>query len=200
MATRNRGKVLELMKLLEGLDVEVLGPDDFPLLPEVEERGETFLENASIKALAGARASGLLAVADDSGLEVDALQGLPGVRSARFAGEPPDDDQNNLKLLTMLEGVPLQQRTARFISVVAVAEPGGRVYTAEGKCEGLILEGPRGNGGFGYDPLFYVPELGKTFAEMTVEEKNMVSHRGKALQEARSILAELLGGSKPWPS
>ncbi|MCR4441065.1 MAG: XTP/dITP diphosphatase [Peptococcaceae bacterium] len=194
VATRNRGKVLELVKLLDGLDVEVLCADDFPGMPKVEENGATFLENASIKALAGARASGLLTVADDSGLEVDALEGLPGVRSARFAGEPPDDYKNNMKLLKLMERVPFPRRTARFTSIIAVAAPGGRIYPAEGKCEGLILEEPRGSGGFGYDPLFYVPALGKTFAEMTLEEKNMVSHRGKALKNARNILQKLLVG------
>ena len=193
-ATHNRGKLVELKKLLEGLPVELLTLDDLPGFPPVEETGDTFRENAVIKAALLAKESGILTVADDSGLEVDALNGQPGVYSARFAGEPPDDRRNNRKLLQMLAGVPPAQRTARFVCVIAIATPDGQVHTAEGQCEGIILTESRGEGGFGYDPLFYVPALQKTMAELTLEEKNRISHRGQALRKAAPILRGLLLG------
>lgn len=192
MATRNKGKLLELKELLHDLPVEILTLDDMPVLNPVEETGETFLENAIIKAVTTAKESGIVALADDSGLVVDALNGQPGVHSARFAGEPSEDYRNNIKLLEMLKGIPPAKRTARFVSVIAIASPGGLVRSAEGRCEGVILEDFRGAGGFGYDPLFYVPALQKTFAELDVEEKNLVSHRGKALRKAAEILRQML--------
>ncbi len=194
MASRNKGKLLELTRLLDEIPVDILTLGAFPELPETTEDGQTFFENAAKKAQEAARGSGILTIADDSGLEVDALGGLPGIHSARFAGEPADDTRNNKKLLKLLHDVPPEKRTARFVCVIAVATPGGEVYSAQGQCDGVILEEPRGCGGFGYDPLFYIPRLQKTFAELTVEEKNPLSHRGKALQEAVAIIRRLITG------
>ncbi|MBE3586254.1 MAG: XTP/dITP diphosphatase [Thermoanaerobacter sp.] len=191
LATRNPGKVRELSQLLSPLGYEVLSLEHFPGVPEVVEDGATFKDNAVKKATAVARHTGQLALADDSGLEVDYLGGAPGVRSARFAGEGHDDRANNEKLLRLLAGVPPEKRTARFRCVVAVATPEGKVLTTEGTCEGIIAEEPRGEGGFGYDPLFYVPSCGKTFAELEPEVKNRISHRGRALALMKEILAGL---------
>jgi XTP/dITP diphosphohydrolase len=191
LATRNPGKVRELSQLLSPLGYEVLSLEHFPGVPEVVEDGATFRDNAVKKATAVARHTGQLALADDSGLEVDYLGGAPGVHSARFAGEGHDDRANNEKLLRLLAGVPPEKRTARFRCVVAVATPEGKVLTTEGTCEGIIAEEPRGEGGFGYDPLFYVPSCGKTFAELEPEVKNRISHRGRALALMREILAGL---------
>ncbi|MDK2889350.1 MAG: XTP/dITP diphosphohydrolase [Thermoanaerobacter sp.] len=191
LATRNPGKVRELSQLLSPLGYEVLSLEHFPGVPEVVENGATFRDNAVKKATAVARHTGQLALADDSGLEVDYLGGAPGVHSARFAGEGHDDRANNEKLLRLLAGVPPEKRTARFRCVVAVATPEGKVFTTEGTCEGVIAEEPRGEGGFGYDPLFYVPSCGKTFAELDPEVKNRISHRGRALALMREILAGL---------
>lgn len=182
MATRNKGKVRELRQLLSGLDVELLSVDDAGDLPEVEEDGETFTANAIKKARTLAQASGLWALADDSGLEVDALGGAPGVHSARYAGEPCDFAANNRKLLKALEGV--ENRRARFRCVIALASPDGRVETVEGACEGEIAPALRGEGGFGYDPLFCPQGHAETFAEMPAERKHTLSHRGEALRKA----------------
>lgn len=192
VATGNRGKLRELNVLLESLGVEIKSLADYSGIPEVVEDGETFAENAVKKAVAAATATGEVALADDSGLEVDSLGGMPGVRSARFAGENRDDQANNDKLLRLLEGVPREKRGARFRCVVAVALPEGGVFTAEGVCEGEIGFQPEGEGGFGYDPLFVVPSLGKTFAQLDMETKNSISHRGKALRLAREIIAGLV--------
>ena len=191
LATRNAGKVRELTALLAPLGFTIRSLADYPQLPEVIEDGATFQENAVKKARAVAEATGCLALADDSGLEVDYLGGAPGVFSARFAGAGHDDRANNEKLLRLLQGVPEEKRTARFRCVVAVAIPDGRVFTAEGVCEGLIATSPRGRGGFGYDPLFYVPGYAKTFAELDPFIKNQISHRGRALTGAWNILAEI---------
>ncbi len=191
LATNNQGKVQELVRLLGDLPFNVRSLRDFPEVGEIEEDGESFAENALIKARAGAGATGLLTLADDSGLEVDVLEGEPGVRSARFAGEPKDDSRNNAKLLELLQDIPLNRRTARFKSVIALATPEGEEHLTEGTCEGLIGLQPRGQGGFGYDPLFYVPEYDKTFAELSLEEKNAISHRGKALRAAAAMLERL---------
>jgi XTP/dITP diphosphohydrolase len=195
-ATRNRGKVVELHQLLAGLDLEILSAGDLDL-PEVVEDADTFAANAAKKALEVSRATGLPALADDSGLEVDALGGAPGVISARYAGPAHDDAANNRKLLAELTGVPAERRTARFRSVIALADAAGRlageVVTAAGTCEGLILDQPRGTGGFGYDPLFYAPELGCTFAEAGVGAKNDLSHRARAMRAMRPRLVEYLG-------
>jgi XTP/dITP diphosphohydrolase len=202
-ATRNQGKVVELQQLLAGLDLEILSARDLDL-PEVVEDGDTFAANAARKALEVSRATGLPALADDSGLEVDALGGAPGVISARYAGPQQDDADNNQKLLRELAGVPPADRTARFRSVIALADAAGRlgdqVLTAGGTCEGVILEAPRGTGGFGYDPLFYAPELGCTFAEAGVGPKNDLSHRARAMRAMRPRLVEYLGLAKGGPS
>lgn len=182
MATHNQGKVTELKGLLEDFPVRIHTLEDFPALPEIEEKGATFQENAIQKAKIAAEFTGLITLADDSGLEVDALQGQPGVYSARFAGAPCNDQKNNQKLLRLLQAVPPVQRTASFVCVIALASPAGEIYTCEGRCKGVILGKPKGTSGFGYDPLFYLPELGKTMAELTLEEKNSVSHRAKALK------------------
>lgn len=192
-ATRNRGKLVELRDLMAALPIRVVGVFELDRpVPEVEEDGDTFAANATKKAREVARASGLPALADDSGLEVDALAGAPGVRSARFAGPEAGDAANNAKLLEELTGVPPARRTARFRCVVALADStgplGNRVILAHGTCEGTVLEAARGTGGFGYDPLFFAPELGATFAEAGVGAKSGVSHRARAVA---TILPEL---------
>jgi XTP/dITP diphosphohydrolase len=192
VATRNAGKLRELRAMLEGLAVEVVAAAECGLVYEAEETGRTFAENAVIKAEALSRAGGLPAVADDSGLEVDALGGLPGVRSARFGA---DEAASNARLLRMLDGIPDERRTARFVSVVALAVPGRPIVLAEGICRGVIARSPRGNGGFGYDPLFVCRDgdageaNGLTFAEMPDELKNRVSHRARAMRRLREIIA-----------
>jgi XTP/dITP diphosphohydrolase len=191
LATHNEGKVRELRELLAGTGYDVVSLAEYPHVPEVIEDGDTFRANAVKKARQVAAAVGEIALADDSGLEVDYLNGAPGVHSARFAGTGHDDAANNQKLLKLLQGVPPEKRTARFRCVVAVATPDGRVETAEGTCEGLIIDEPRGENGFGYDPLFWVSEYGKTFAELDGVVKNSISHRGRALQKVRSLLAKL---------
>ena len=188
LASRNRKKAAELRDLLSDLPVTVRSLEEFPEVAEVEEDGATFVENALKKALQAARATGLPALADDSGLEVDALGGKPGVRSARYAGEKADDRANNSKLLEALDGVPPERRAARFRCVIALALPDGEVETVEGDCRGVIHPAPRGTGGFGYDPVFYYPPLERTFSELTPEEKGRVSHRGKALAAAAAII------------
>lgn len=193
LATRNAGKRAELQALLAGLPVTPVGPDAFGSLPDVPETAESFRGNAEAKARAYAAAAGCLALADDSGLEVDALGGAPGVRSARFAGERATDDDNNRRLLDAMRAVPAARRTARFRCVVVVADPAGRILAAaDGTAEGRILEAPRGTGGFGYDPLFLSDDLRKTFAEATAEEKNRVSHRARAMAALRRPLATAL--------
>lgn len=181
LASKNPGKLKELQEILGSLGVEVLLESQVGLDLEVEETGTTFAENAFLKADAVMRASGLPAIADDSGLVVDALDGAPGVYSARFGGKESDGERTAL-LLEKLEGVPEEKRTARFVSAIACCLPDGRTITADGSCEGVIADAPRGQGGFGYDPVFLVPPLGRTFAELSAEEKNRISHRGSALR------------------
>ncbi len=188
LASRNPKKLEELRAILADADVRVLAPDEAPAWPPVDETGATFAENAALKARAAARATGLAALADDSGLEVDALDGAPGVRSARYAGEAADDAANNALLLAELRDVPEAHRGAQFRCVVALARPQSEVRLFEGRVRGRILSEPRGNGGFGYDPLFYAQELGKTFAQARPEEKHRVSHRGRALAKLRAAL------------
>jgi XTP/dITP diphosphohydrolase len=188
-ATRNPGKLVELRQLLADLDLAVWSLDQLDQkgreVPEVIEDGDTFEANAGKKALEVSRATGLPALADDSGLEVDALAGAPGVRSARFAGPDAGDQANNARLLHALRDVPEDRRGARFRSALALADTAGplgdALITTAGVCEGRILLGPRGTGGFGYDPLFLVPELGATFAELGVGTKNDLSHRARAM-------------------
>ncbi len=186
LATRNRGKIAELSKLLEGFSLEVSGLDAFPSVGEVPETGDTFAANALEKARTVAGLTGLVAVADDSGLEVDALGGAPGVYSARYAGDKAGDAANNAKLLDALRDVPAGRRAARFRCVMAAAAPNGQTLLAEGKWEGEVALALTGEGGFGYDPLFFDPRLGRTAAQLTREEKNAVSHRGQAM---RALLA-----------
>lgn len=182
LATRNAGKIKELEALLAGYGLHVLGLGDFPDIGEIEETGVTFAENSLLKARTVAQATGLVALADDSGLVVDALHGAPGVYSARYSGEGATDERNNSKLLDVLKDVPEEDRGCRFVSVVAAVAPNGAELVAEGRWEGRVLFGPRGGGGFGYDPLFLDLELGKSAAELTPAEKNARSHRGRALR------------------
>ena len=188
LATRNAGKVRELAEPMRALGLTVVGLDAFPDLPEVEENGTTFAENALLKARSAALATGLVGVADDSGLEVDVLNGAPGVYSARYSDDMPElpgaskDERNNLKLLAALSSKPLSERGARFCSAMAACSPDGRSIAAFGTWDGRVLTQPRGNNGFGYDPLFFDPETGKSAAELTREEKMQRSHRAKALK------------------
>ena len=181
----------DLVKLLMGTRCEVLSLKDVPGLCVPPETGTTFLENAAIKSEYVFAATGLPTLADDSGLEVDYLHGAPGVYSARFAGEEKDAAACNEKLLGLLTGVPMPQRTARFVSVIALTTGAEDTIFVEGTCEGVIAEGLKGTEGFGYDPLFYLPSLGKTMAEIPMAEKNKLSHRGKAFQQILPYLKEL---------
>ena len=195
LATANRDKVREMRHALDGLPVEILTRDDVPGLPDVEEDGATLADNAIKKAREICDALGVPAVADDTGLEVDALGGEPGVYSSRFAGPGATYADNVRLLLDRMRDVPDGSRTARFRCVVALAEPNGAHLFVEGVCEGVITREPRGNGGFGYDPIFLATETGRTFAEMSVAEKHGISHRGLAMARMRKVLAErfLLG-------
>lgn len=186
IATNNPGKLREIRAILGGFFDEALSLSDLGIDIDIEETGTTLTENALIKARTIRDLTGLPALADDSGLMVDALGGAPGVYSARYAGEEHDDKKNNALLLKNLEGKP---RDAKFCSVIALCYPDGRELTAEGSVEGTILEEERGTGGFGYDPLFFSPELGKTFAEATPEQKNSVSHRSRALRAMLELLS-----------
>jgi len=183
LATRNQGKVRELQAMLEGKNIEVLGLDRFPEIGEIEETGSTFEENARIKAKAVSEATGLITLADDSGLVVDALGGEPGVRSARYSGEGATDASNNEKLLAAMKDVPPGKRGCKFISCVVVHAPDGHELVFHGVWFGQVAEAPRGGNGFGYDPLFIDPELKLSAAEMTPEQKNERSHRGRAVRE-----------------
>ncbi len=190
IASKNKGKIREIREIYSDLPVDIL---EIPELPEVVEDGASFSENARKKAVEIARFTGRWALADDSGLEVDALGGAPGIRSARWSGG--GDEANNDKLLAELAGVPAAARTARYRAVVVVADPGGRVRAeASGVCEGLIGFERRGTGGFGYDPLFGVPEHGCTMAELTAGQKHALSHRGQALRALRTPLTRALDG------
>ncbi|MEE8163099.1 MAG: XTP/dITP diphosphatase [Anaerolineae bacterium] len=193
IATHNPGKIEEYEELLAGLPLELTYPAQEGLDIEVAETGASFAENARLKAAAYARASGLVALADDSGLEVDALGGEPGIHSARYAGTGASDKERYRLLLEKLREVPWEERTARFRCVIAVATPGGQVHTAEGICEGIIAFAPKGEHGFGYDPVFYLQEYGKTMADLPPETKNKISHRARAVQRAREILEEIQG-------
>lgn len=186
LGTRNPDKIAEIWDLLAGTGIVIRSLTDFPDAPEVEEDGNSFEENAVKKARAIAQATGLPALADDSGLEVDALDGAPGVHSARFAGNHASYAEKNRTLLERLKDVPDEQRAARFRCVLALAYPDGTVRTFEGTCEGQIVHCPRGQEGFGYDPLFLVPSLGKTFGEISRKEKSAISHRGRALRRLKT--------------
>jgi XTP/dITP diphosphohydrolase len=194
LASQNPGKLEEMRVLAAGLPFRVIGPREIGIVDAPEETGRSFLENARIKALAYARRSGRLAVADDSGLSVDALSGEPGLFSSRFGGEGASDNERNRLLLEKLRGVPEALRGARFTSAVAVARDGAVLFEAEEHVRGRIAEEPRGANGFGYDPLFFYPPFGRTFGEVPREEKDRVSHRGKAFARLREFLAGFQGG------
>lgn len=190
VATRNCDKLKEIGKILEGSDIQICSLLDFPNIPDVIEDGTTFLENAKKKADAARAGSGLWALADDSGLVVDALGGAPGVISARYAGRQGDYAANNRKLLEEMKNVPEGNRGAAFVCAMVLTAPDGREWSVEGRCDGVIARKPAGGGGFGYDPLFFIPEESKTMAELPMARKNEISHRGRALLKIREILIE----------
>jgi len=190
LATRNKGKIKEFRELLKDFPVDLRSLNDFGPIPEAVEDGETFDENAYKKAHFAARVLGLPAISDDSGLVVEALDGAPGVYSARYSGPGADDKDNIDKLLKEMTGKT--NRQAAFECVISLAVPSGPALTYEGRCEGEITETTHGDGGFGYDPVFYSPELGKTFAESSMEEKNRVSHRGRALAEVAKEVPQII--------
>jgi len=188
VATRNKGKVREIREALKGLGLRIYALSDFRDVPEVEEDGKSFTENALKKARFYSKVFGKLTMADDSGLEVDGLKGMPGIYSARYSGEGASSQKNNEKLLQEMEGISLSKRGARFKCIIAMVSPEGREAMAEGACKGRIGFREKGKKGFGYDPLFILPKYGKTMAELSLEEKNKISHRGKALRKIRKII------------
>ena len=191
VATNNKGKLREYVQLLGKIPFELVTLADASITADVEETGSTMEENAVRKASEYAKLSGLITLADDSGLEVDALGGEPGVMSRRYAGENASDLERNEYLLSKLRDVPLEKRKARFRCVIAIALPEEKVEVCEGVCEGIIALEPKGDNGFGYDPIFHIPELDRRMAELSLAEKNEVSHRAKAAQKARLILENL---------
>jgi XTP/dITP diphosphohydrolase len=192
IATNNIGKVDEIKALLRNLDLSLITPSDLGISLEVSEDGQTYAENATKKALTFAQASGLIAIGDDSGLEVDALGGQPGLRSHRFYPIPNASDADRRKyLLKRLDG-KTRPWTARFRATIAVASPSGEVKLATGECEGEIIPEERGSNGFGYDPIFFIPDIGRTMAELEMDEKNRLSHRARAIQNSIPILLEML--------
>lgn len=188
IASNNQNKIREIKQIIGDKFTKIYSLKELGVEVDVEETGATFFENSLIKAKAITEITGKASLADDSGLVVDVLGGAPGVYSARFAGEPCNDENNNDKLLKLLEGVKYEDKTARFVSVVTLYYPNGEYVFSEGSVEGHVLSERRGNGGFGYDPLFYCDKLGKTFGEASQEEKNLVSHRANALSELRKKL------------
>jgi XTP/dITP diphosphohydrolase len=194
IATGNRGKVIEIQALLEGLDVALVTPKEIGLELEVHEDGQTYAENAGKKALAYSKASGLLSLADDSGLEVDALDGAPGLYSARYSPQPgATDADRRAYMLKNLAGKP-RPWTAHFHATIAIGSPDGQVLFADGNCYGEIIPDERGNNGFGYDPIFFIPETQHTMAELSMDEKNRLSHRALAVKNALPILQKILEG------
>ncbi|MBS0170775.1 MAG: RdgB/HAM1 family non-canonical purine NTP pyrophosphatase [Nitrospira sp.] len=192
LATRNPHKKQELIALLRGLNITILTLDDFPDAPEVVEDGDTCDANAMKKAVEIARFTGLTAVADDTGLEVDALDGRPGAFAARYAGEHATYEDNCRKLLQELRGLPAERRSGRFVTVAAIATPDGAQLSAKGVLEGVIAEQPIGSHGFGYDPVFVLPEYGQTLAQLSPELKNRISHRARAFNQARTLLQGMM--------
>ena len=192
LATNNAGKIAEFRHLLAGCGWELVTPTELGLKLQVEESGQSYAENATMKALSFARASGLITLADDSGLEVDALNGRPGIMSARYAGPDRTDEERVEALLTELRDVPDERRGARFRAAIAIAAADGRVETVEGTVEGRIARAPRGAHGFGYDPVFLLPDRGLTTAELPSDEKHAISHRGVAARKARAVLERWL--------
>ena len=191
-ATGNEGKMKEIRLILEDMGLEILSLKDADVHADIEENGSTFEENAVIKAKAVMERTGELVLADDSGLEIDYLNGEPGVYSARYLGEDTSYRVKNQNLIDRLAGVPDEQRTARFVCVIAAALPDGRIFTTRGTIEGIIGYEERGEGGFGYDPIFFLPEYGCSTAELPMEQKNELSHRGKALRAMKTILTKEL--------
>lgn len=191
VASNNKGKLKEFNKILGELGIECISMNDAGIDIDVEETGTTFLENAKIKAEAIYKIAKIPTVSDDSGLCVDALGGEPGVYSARYAGEHGNDKKNNEKLLANLKNIPPEKRTARFMSVVYLVLDDNTAISAQGTAEGFIIDEPKGKNGFGYDPIFFSPTLGKTFAQASVEEKNAISHRGSALRELKRKLSAI---------
>jgi len=192
LATNNAGKIAEFRHLLAGCGWELVTPTELGLKLQVEESGQSYAENATMKALSFARASGLITLADDSGLEVDALNGRPGIMSARYAGPDRTDEERVEALLAELRDVPDERRGARFRAAIAIAAADGRVETVEGTVEGRIARAPRGAHGFGYDPVFLLPDRGLTTAELPSDEKHAISHRGVAARKARAVLERWL--------
>lgn len=190
IATRNKGKTSEIRSLLSNFPITIRNLDDFGPIPEVREEGNTFDDNSYQKASFAAKILGFPALADDSGLVVEALNGAPGVYSARYGGENATDEQRYLKLLNEMKGIT--NRKAAFECVISIAVPSGAALTYEARCEGIIAEEPKGSNGFGYDPVFYYPPLKKTFAELSGEEKNRISHRGMALKELQNEFDKVL--------
>jgi len=193
VATRNKGKIREIREALKGLGLRIYALSDFSDGPEIEEDGKSFAENALEKARLYSKIFGKLTLADDSGLEVDSLKGFPGIYSARYAGKGASPRENNQKLLREMEGVSLSKRGARFKCVMAMVSPDGREEIAEGSCRGRIGFKEKGRKGFGYDPLFLLPKYRKTMAELSLEEKNKMSHRGKALRKLKKIIKVFMG-------
>lgn len=196
LATRNEGKVREFVELMRDLPAQVYSLDAFPQIPELAEDGGTYTENAISKASTIAALTRKVSVADDSGIEVDALDGAPGPQSRRFLGEQATDSARNARMLKLLRKVPSALRTARYRAVVAVAIPGGDVRTFEGVCEGQVLTAARGSHGFGYDPIFFVPAFGKSMAQLPMLVKNRISHRARAFAAARPYLRKLAAGTQ----
>lgn len=197
LASQNKHKLEEIQDILREFNIELLSMKDVGLEDlEIVEDGETFEENSMIKAVTVMEKTGLITIADDSGLEVDYLNGRPGVYSSRFSGENATDKENNMKLLRLLEGVKPEERTGRFVSVISVAFPDGRRISVRGECEGIIGCEERGTQGFGYDPLFIVPQYDKTFAEIGNEIKNKISHRANSLKKLKNEFERLIGESK----
>ena len=188
LATNNRHKIREIKNILSHLSVEILTLEDFPDFPEVEETGKTFEENAILKAKAICGVTGLPSMADDSGLEVDALDGAPGVLSSRFAGMHCSFQDNNRKLLSLMKDIPWERRGAKFICVVVLAKDLNHIVTVKGEVRGIITFEEKGENGFGYDPVFHLPHLNKTFAQLSLEEKNKISHRAKAFGKAKELI------------
>jgi XTP/dITP diphosphohydrolase len=193
LATNNQGKRREYHSLLKNIPYDIVTPDEINISADVEENGDSYEDNAVLKASTLAEISGQLTLADDSGLEVDALGGEPGIRSARYAGDKATDADRNNYLLNKLKGVPEEKRTARFVCVIAIVNPGRKASLFRGECRGMITKAPRGEHGHGYDPVFYVPELQKTMAELTMEEKNKLSHRARAAEKAKQWLIDKMG-------
>ncbi len=192
LATRNLHKLEEFRAIFSDLPLRMVSLSEIQLNVDVEETGNSFAENAELKARAYEQMSHLLTLADDSGLEIDALGGAPGVHSARYLGKETSYEERFRVILEQLKGIPLDQRTARFRCVIALAEPKGNIHIVEGVVEGVIADRPRGSHGFGYDPIFFLPELGKTFAELEPVDKNRISHRARAAQSAYKLLEDLL--------